>query len=156
MTAAQAQKVDQAGGPMVFKGGTLIFNGEKLKTREAVIGAIGEDIYTQTWKSASTMRKTGITLMSVGSGLAAWGLAGYITAQCVEWPEQELEPERWNKFNTAYTVTKCVIVAGLGCLGAGIPLFCIGNGRMKWVRDNYNQGLTVSTAPGGLGLSYRF
>ena len=39
---------------------------------------------------------------------------------------------------------------------AGIPLFCIGNGRMKSIRDNYNQGLAVSLAPGGLGLCYRF
>lgn len=29
---------------------------------------------------------------------------------------------------------------------AGIPLFCIGNGRLKSIRDNYNQGLGVSLA----------
>ena len=45
---------------------------------------------------------------------------------------------------------------GVLCLGAGIPLFCIGNGRMKSIRDNYNQGLAVSLAPCGLGLCYRF
>ena len=58
--------------------------------------------------------------------------------------------------NTAYNITKIMSGGGVLCLGAGIPLFCIGNGRMKIIRDNYNQGLAVSLAPGGLGLCYRF
>ena len=154
--AANAQKISADEGPMVLKNGKLILNGEMLNSPEAIAGAIGEDVYRNTWKPASSMRKGGIALISVGSAVAAWGLSGYITALCVEWPEAEVDPQRYKKFNTAYTITKVGCGVGVACLGAGIPLFCVGNGRLKRVTEGYNQGLTVSTAPGGLGLTYRF
>lgn len=156
VVAANAQKISGAEGPMVLKNGKLVLNGETLNNPNAIARAIGEDVYKNTWKPASSMRKSGIALMSVGSAVAAWSLSGYITAICIEWPEEELDPERYKKFNTAYTITKVGCGVGIACLGAGIPLFCVGNGRLKQVKDGYNQGLTVSTASGGLGLTYRF
>ena len=154
--AANAQMISGAEGPMVLKNGKLILNGKMLNSPDAIARAIGADVYQNTWKPASSMRKSGIALMSVGSAVAAWSLSGYITALCVEWPEEELEPERYKKFNTAFTITKVGCAVGIACLGAGVPLFCVGNGRLKRVKDGYNQGLTVSTASGGLGLTYRF
>ena len=153
---AQAQRVNDKTDPMALKNGTLILAGEKLKTGESIAAAIGQDAYRQSWKPAATMRKAGISLMSVGSVLTAWGLSGYITGLSVRWPEREQDPEGWDKMNKAYNATKFIIGGGLACLGAGIPLFCVGNGRLKRVRDSYNEGLALSMVPGGLGMTYRF
>ena len=153
---AAAQKVGGNDDTLVLKNGTLVLNGVKLKTSESIIAVLGEEVYRERWKPAVSMRSVGIPLMAVGSGLLAWGMYGYITALTSEWPQAELEPERWEKMNTAYNITKIMSGGGVLCLGAGIPLFCIGNGRMKSIRDNYNQGLAVSLAPCGLGLCYRF
>ena len=157
VVAANAQVVSESEAPMVLKNGKLFLNGELLNSPEAIAGAIGEETYQNTWKPASSMRKGGIALISVGSAVAACGLAGYITSFCVEWPEAEVDPERYDKYNMAFTIAKVGCGVGIACLGAGIPLFCVANGRMKRVTESYNQqGLTVSTASGGLGLTYRF
>ena len=152
----QAQEQVGDSSPMVLKRGSLFLNGEKLSSSEAIIAAIGQDVYEESWKPAAAKRKTGIVLISVGAGVAAWGLAGYITALVSPWPDEEADPDRWNKFNTAYSVTKLMTAGGLICLGAGIHLFCVGNGQLKGIRDNYNQSVTLSLAPCGLGLTYRF
>ena len=153
---AQAQIVRGETAPMVLKNGTLILDGNRLRTGESIVAAIGQDAYRQTWKPAASMRKAGISLISVGSLLTAWGLSGYITGLCVQWPDREQDPEGWDKLNKTYNATKFIIGGGLVCLGAGIPLFCVGTGRLKRVRDGYNEGLAVSMAPGGLGVTYRF
>ena len=62
---------------MTLKNGTLILNGEKLKTPDAIIGAIGEDLYTQTYRKAATMRTSGVVLISVGEARLKKAADGY-------------------------------------------------------------------------------
>ena len=49
-----------------------------------------------------------------------------------------------------------VILLLVTAWSAGISLSCVGNSCMKDVKDNYNQGLSVSLTPGGLGLCHSF
>ncbi len=49
---AQAQIVRGETAPMVLKNGTLILDGNRLRTGESIVAAIGQDAYRQTWKPA--------------------------------------------------------------------------------------------------------
>lgn len=152
--AAYAQMPSGNQGQMSLKGGYPVINGEKITSRDAIIGLIGKDTYENDWKKAASLRKTGKTLTIAGGVVFGYGLASYITAICIPWPEAEAEPERYDKFSKAFTFTKILCGVGAVTLGAGIPLFCVGNNRLKDIRDQYN--LTVSAVPGGLSLSYCF
>ena len=149
--SAYAQMPD---GPLDLKGGRPVLNGEVLKGKAAIIGALGDDFYQNSWKKAASLRKTGLGLTIAGSAVLGYGLAGYVTALCTEWPEAEVDPERYALYSTAFSITKGICAGGVVLLGAGIPLLCIGNSRLRGVCEQYN--LSVSTAPGGLALRVNF
>lgn len=149
---AFAQMPDR--GIMTLKGGHAVVDGQKIKDKATLISLLGEDLYQNGWKPASRMRSAGMGLTIAGGIVLGYGLTGYTVAICTDWPEEEIDPERYSQFLMAFNATKLICLTGAVTLGAGIPLLIIGNNRLRGVCEQYN--LTVSTAPGGLALTFRF
>ena len=110
----------------------------------------------ETINGALKQRRAGKGITLAGAGCAGFGLGLMIPAGVC-----------WAVFdytNYTYYALLCTGAAffSVGCtlLSVGIPLYCIGNGRLNWAADNYNQrnrmALDLTVSQYGPGLALRF
>jgi len=142
--SASAQIAD---GEMYRKGTNLAIDGVKI-TSEQALGLFGQtDLYV-TYTGAHKQLKAGTALITVGSIAYVTG----ITFNVLAWTGLD---------QTSQIIGLSCAAAGTFMLGAGIPLYCIGKGRMNWLADEYNSGapkvaINVGPQRHGMGVSLNF
>jgi tetratricopeptide (TPR) repeat protein len=115
-------------------------------------GVVRQDVEAQpAYLKARRMRTTGIVVTSVGAGVTGLGLImAWYTANFAELNKDLLleDREAYNEQGRAAQATGIVTLAiGLGSLGAGIPMWIVGNKRMKAARAS-----AVARLPFGVGI----
>ena len=137
-----------------------------------LIDAVGIDIFEETVLGARKQYNAGRKLITggaigMGAGLVST-LAGtaFIVASGATYYESG--QTRYEIVNDGYAIAGAgflalgisALAAGSAALSAGIPLKVIGQSRLNWVENDYNerQGYTlhVGAAPHGVGLTLNF
>lgn len=141
-------------GYMVHENGEFILGGRTLYEGE-YRNYFNDDEF-ETINGALKQRRAGKGITLAGAGCAGFGLGLMIPAG-VCWAVLDYN-------NYTYYALLCTGAAffSVGCtlLSVGIPLYCIGNGRLNWAADNYNQrnrmSLDLTVGQYGPGLAFRF
>ena len=163
-------------GRLNYSRGDFSMNGVELDNEQMRL-LIGEDIYNQTYRGARKQRAWGKTLSLVGAGVGALGAVAYAVGLS-EWTVTETHT--WYEDSSGHTwgdkyyydeddpnygllvLGVVAIMAGSTMFNIGIPLKIIGNRRLSWIADDYNQRNTyraqlhVGATPNGVGLALRF
>jgi len=138
-----------------------------------LIDAIGIDIYEETVLGARKQYRAGRKLVTggaigMGTGLVSLlaGAALFSSASGVYYeyghtPRYEIADEDVAIGGGALmALGACALAAGSAALSAGIPLKVIGQSRLNWVENDYNERQTytlhVGAAPHGIGLTLQF
>ena len=137
-----------------------------------LIDAVGIDIYEETILGARKQYTAGrklITGGAIGLGAGLLGtLAGVALLAAGSATYYESGQTRYEIADEGYAVAGAgflllgvsAMAAGSAALTAGIPLKVIGQSRLNWVENDYNerQGYTlhVGAAPHGVGLTLNF
>ena len=146
-------------------------HGRSLSDRE-LIDAVGIDIFEETVLGARKQYTAGRKLITGGAiGMGA-GLVGTLVGVVLfnegsavyyengQAPRYEIEDEAAIGGAALMALGACAMAAGSAALSAGIPLKVIGQSRLNWVENDYNerQGYTlhIGAAPHGLGLTLNF
>lgn len=110
----------------------------------------------ETINGALKQRRAGKGITLAGTGCAAFGL-GLMIPGGICWAVLDYS-------SYTYYALLCTGAAffSVGCtlLSVGIPLYCIGNGRLNWAADSYNQrnrvSFNITASQYGPGLAFRF
>ena len=145
-------------------------HGRTLSDNE-LINAIGEDIFEDTVTGARKQYKAGRPLViSGGIGLGV-GLAGIIGGVAMVGAANPYQSSDGQVYFDDYDLAEAgavvtalgVVAAALGgtALTVGIPLKAIGQSRLNWVENDYNEraggySLHIGSAPHGVGLTLNF
>ena len=142
---------------------------------QTLIDLVGDDVFFETVVGARRQYNTGRRLIrggAIGMGaglLTALGGAALFVANSGEW--RDYDTQTWHYYDTDNpgAVTGAIllaggyvaIIAGSLALEAGIPFKVIGQSRLNWVENDYNDralgySLHVGAAPNGVGLTLRF
>ena len=161
---ASAQYIHRDGTDFVDDRGVAL-------TDQALIDLVGEDIYFDTVVGARKQYTVGRNLIRSGAITAGAGFAGIMTG-VIFLAQSEAGYDRVAQ--TYYNVDglgalgATLIVTGVlagftGCvlLDAGLPLKIIGQSRLNWVENDYNDrnggyALHIGAAPHGVGLTLNF
>ena len=144
-------------------------SGSILSDKE-LIDAVGADIFQETVVGARKQYRTGQKLFVsglAGLGVGVVGIVGGTAIIGAAGPHQTANNEvTFDDEDLALTgavvLTIGSIAAALGgtALTVGIPFKVIGQSRLNWVENDYNerQGYTLrfGAAPHGMGLTVRF
>ena len=151
--------------------------GAALSNQE-VRDLVGDDVYFDTVVGASKQYRIGGNLIrsgaiTLGAGLlSALSGAALFVANGPESPSsrysQYQERPYYERDEAAYTGGALLLAGGYvamfvggALLEAGVPLRIIGQSRLNWVENDFNDNsrnvsLHVGTAPHGVGLTLRF
>ena len=135
-----------------------------------LIDAVGVDIFTETGIGARKQYTTGRKLLVsgiAGTGVGLLGLVGGAALVGAAGPHQNANNEIYfddrDKAESGAVVLAIGTIAtalGSAALSAGIPLKVIGQSRLNWVENQYNErqgyALRFGAAPHGVGLTVRF
>ncbi len=151
-------------------------NGEKLNSEQiaALLVPYHYDnniSYSDFYIKARKQRNTGIILTTVGSIASVTGAFVFLygtVATITGGTVGAITGEKNNLGKSELIIGTVTTIAGVGMLGAGIPILCKGKKKIKTVINDYNTQLTrISYVPeptltfgpcqnGGLGLSLKF
>lgn len=101
------------------------------------------------------MRSTGAALAVVGTGLVVYGIVTLSNSTTTAYGYSQTNDKKATQGAIAY-------LAGVGCMGAGIPLWIVGgikHGKYSDKLDRATQdsfSLNLSPANAGVSVSYRF
>ena len=140
-----------------------------LSDRE-LIDAIGVDVFEETVVGARKQYTVGQKLFVsglAGLGLGVAGLVGGGAIVAAAGPHQKANDEIYFDDEDLASVGGVVILFGTittalagTALTVGIPLKAIGQSRLNWVENDYNDrqrlSLQVGATPSGVGLALRF
>ena len=135
-----------------------------------LIDAIGEDIFQETVIGARKQYTAGRKLLVsgiAGTGVGLLGIVGGAALIGAAGPHQNSNNEVYfddrDKAEAGAVVLAIGTVAvalGGTALSAGIPLKVIGQSRLNWVENDYNErhaaSLHLGATPNGVGLAFRF
>jgi hypothetical protein len=142
--------------------------GQTLSDRQ-LIDAIGSNIYQETVVGARKQYNAGRSLIiggAIGTGVGLLGtFSGLImigaAAETNNSGDVYVQDEDLAYAGAAVMSTSLVAVAlGGVALSTGIPLKAIGQSRLNWVENDYNErrghALHVGATPNGIGLALKF
>ena len=144
-------------------------HGRTLSDNE-LIDAIGTDIFEETVVGARKQYTAGRKLMIggiVGLGAGVVSMLGGTAVIAAAGPEQAADGEVYFKDEDKAITGGAIVLIGsvvtaLGgtALSAGIPFKVIGQSRLNWVENDYNErhaaSLHLGATPSGVGLAIRF
>jgi hypothetical protein len=143
-------------GFMTFSHGDFLLNGQKIYEGE-FHNYFNADEFN-TINGALQQRKSGKGLLIAGGICAGIGLASWIGGACIcTYADSEYD----------YYLGYCCAVSGVALTAAGstmlaigTPLYCIGNSRLRWAANNYNNrkemSLSLAAGSSGFGLALKF
>ena len=178
LVAALLCLTQNANAQYARKGADLVSqNGFTLSDQE-IISIVGNDVFDQTVIGARKQYRVGGNLIrsgaiTLGAGLlSALSGAALLVSNGPESPSsryyQYQERPYYERDEAAYTGGALLLAGGYAAmfvggalLEAGVPLRIIGQSRLNWVENNYNDysrnvSLHVGAAPHGVGLTLRF
>ena len=138
---------------------------------QELIGLIGEDVFFDTVVGARKQYTVGRKLVVSGAAGLGVGLAGILGGTAMiaaAGPTQENDGTVYFENDDLAVGGAAVMILGsiataLGgtALSIGIPFKAIGQGRLNWVENEYNDrarnySLHVGSAPHGMGLTLTF
>ena len=138
---------------------------------QELIGLVGEDVFFETVVGARKQYNTGRKLVISGAAGLGVGLAGMLAGTAMiaaAGPTQTsngttyFDDEELAVGGAAVLVLGSIATAlGGTALSVGIPFKAIGQGRLNWVENEYNDrardySLHVGSAPHGIGLTLNF
>lgn len=176
-------------GIMVKKGGRIFIDGQKLSESQVLSSFSGLNLedgtrYDVLWAKVAKRRSVGVGLtiagsstLAVGAGAFAVGFV-YLIVTAVATPFYAIA----NAYGAQETVAEGLdgnvrtasafllggtigCVSGIGMLGAGIPILCVNNSRMKKYVNAYNGSLlpapqkvtlNFGAQRNGIGLALNF
>ena len=135
-----------------------------------LIDAIGADIFQETVVGARKQYTAGRKLLVSGIAGLGVGVAGMLGGAAIiasAGPHQNSNNEVYFDDNDKAATGGLVVLLGsvataLGgtALSVGIPLKVIGQSRLNWVENDYNErhaaSLHLGATPNGVGLAFRF
>ncbi|MGN0188278.1 MAG: hypothetical protein ACI395_02060 [Candidatus Cryptobacteroides sp.] len=148
-------------GHLTYSSGSLYSNGIKLSNSE-LSTMLSKESY-QNYLGAKKMHTAGEVLVIVGSIIEGAGI-GFASAGAFKIAESAYNGEDYRLRHAAcLTVGAAGMVVGAACLGAGIPLFCVGKHRIKVAGSEYNLAhgypeisLNLGSTRNGFGISFNF
>ena len=156
-------RIHRDGATFVDGRGRTLSDGE-------LIDAIGEDIFAETVIGARKQYTIGRKLLISGIAGTGVGIAGLVggaalvaTAGPHETANDDIYFDDKDKAEAGFVVMAIGTIAtvlGGTALSAGIPLKVIGQSRLNWVENDYNErqgyALRFGAAPHGVGLTMNF
>ena len=144
-------------------------HGRELSDSE-LIDAIGADVFEQTVVGARKQYKAGRSLLISGIASMGVGMAGMLGGAALigsAGPHENanhqyyFDDEQKAATGGAFVLIGSLVTAlGGTALSAGIPLKSIGQSRLNWVENDYNErrghALHVGATPNGIGLALKF
>ena len=148
-------------GRLTYASGHLYSNGIKLMDSEIENMLPGSSL--KSYLSGRKMYTAGEVLIIVGSVVEGAGIAMAL-AGSLELVKSFTNDQPYRLRHGAMVVTgEAAMFVGIGCLGAGIPLYCVGKHRIKKTGSEYNVSkgypdiaLNVGSTGNGFGLSLNF
>ena len=152
-------------------GAGFVDNHGMVLSDQEIIDLVGEDIYFDTVVGARKQYSAGRNLIRSGAITAGAGFLGFMTGVVLvaysETGYDRVAQTYYDVDGTGALGAVLVITGGLaataGCLllDAGLPLKIIGQSRLNWVENDYNDrsrgySLHVGAAPHGVGLTMSF
>lgn len=134
--------------------GDYSISGRQISDQE-LHDLIGDYLYYETYQSAQKQRRAGLPFVISGAGVMVAGIALSATYAIVSKQNDPFD-------DPPFIVGE--IIAGVGSLavGAGLAFHFIGNGRLKWIAEDYNRrnGYAAvwqfGSTPNGIGLTVQF
>ena len=153
-------------GTLVANGGEILVGGRVLTEAEMSV-MFPEYIYSSA-TGGMRMCRAGKGLIIGGSVLTGVGLVGFVVSNAAL--TRNTSDVYSSNFGTtdystlwyAYTGSAVALSAGIALLSGGIPLLCVGKGRIRRAVNAYNQNyagnytFNVGATPHGFGLSLEF
>ena len=144
-------------------------HGRTLSDSE-LVNAIGADVFEETVIGARKQYTAGRKLLVsgiAGLGVGVAGMLGGAAIIAAAGPHQNSNNEVYFDDNDKAATGGLVVLLGsvataLGgtALSVGIPLKVIGQSRLNWVENDYNErhaaSLHLGATPNGVGLAFRF
>lgn len=143
-------------------------SGAILSDKE-LVDAVGEDVFHETVVGARKQYKTGQKLFVsglAGIGVGVAGIVGGTALVAAAGPHQANDEIYFDNEDLAMTgalvLTLGTVAAALGgtALTVGIPFKAIGQSRLNWVENDYNErhaaSLHLGATPSGVGFALKF
>lgn len=154
---------------MTYKRGNLYIDGTVINT-EMIESIIGSQVFNDTYLGAVKQRNTARKLCISGLSFMAGGLTANIMSRMVY---SDVEPDVFYYDGTLSVpvnstseilknIGKYAFYIGAASVSIGLPLYFIGNSRLKWIAKDYNQHNTpvayvqLGVQQHGFGLSVNF
>ena len=145
------------------KGANLVDPAGTVLSDQAIINAVGNDIYEQTVIGARKQYKAGKALITggilgVGAGVAGAVLTGVKIGKA-GYSDVETAVQQDPAIAAMYLGSTAIMSLGFTAISGGIVFKTIGKKRLNWVADQAN-GVNMTyqfgPTPNGMGLSVRF
>ena len=154
--SAKAQyKNGSDSGRMFYAGkGDFAINGNELSEGE-LFNLIGEKMFYETYQSAQKQRRLGMIIGYSGLGVFGAGAALATTYAIASKAHDPFDDD-------PFVAGEIIAGVGLAAAGVGFAYYFIGNGRLKWIAEDYNSrndiASTLSFGPTrhGVGLTFNF
>ena len=161
---ANAQYIHRDKADFVNNSGTVLSDQE-------LIDLVGEEVFFETVVGARKQYTTGRKLVVSGAAGLGVGLAGIVGgAALIASADPQQAQDGTVYFGNGDRATEGAVVMILGsvatalagtALTIGIPFKAIGQSRLNWVENDYNErargySLHVGSAPHGVGLTLNF
>lgn len=146
-------------GMLLYSGGNIILDGRVLSDPEMSV-MFPTNIYSSA-SGGMRMRRIGKGLIIGGSVAGGVGLVSLV-AGTVGMVATESNPYGVTGSDVAIVAGSIALVTGIVALSGGVPLFCVGQGRMRRAVNAYNRAYmrdyTVNIGPtdSGFGFSLNF
>jgi len=129
--------------PEMHREGKYLYILDQELSPDQVLELVGDYNYNQTYIGAQKQFASGKRLIISG---AVIGFAGIVTAVVGVAAEDQ----------STYSIGVCTAAVGDICLSVGVPLFCVGRGRLNWLAEDFNlrNGYAQSAASPDVQVSF--
>ncbi len=129
--------------PEMHREGKYLYILDQELSPDQVLELVGEYNYNQTYIGAQKQFASGKRLIISG---AVIGFAGIVTSVIGLCDSEE----------SIYLTGLGITAVGDICLTVGVPLFCVGRGRLNWLAEDFNQrnGYAQSAASPDVQVSF--
>ena len=144
--------------PMEKCGGSFEFKGEEIFPEVYPKFFNADEL--ETINSALRQRRSGKGLM-ISAAPFVVGAGCSLVVLCAMGLVDTTNPDHLKSIiRTTFYIGLGLFSFGLTLISIGVPLFCVGNARLNWAADSYNQrnqmSFNVVSGRNGLGLALRF
>ena len=149
----------------------FVDNRGMILSDQELIGLVGEDVFFDTVVGARKQFNAGRKLVISGAAGLGVGVAGIVGGMAMVGAADPYQASDGKVYFNDYDLAEAgavvtalgIVAAALGgtALTVGIPLKAIGQSRLNWVENEYNDrargySLHIGSAPHGMGLTLNF